>query len=142
MSASIYVVRQEHLPFEAIAREFIGERHGADGISFLLVDAEPGQGVALHRHTYDEVVIVQQGKAIWTVDGDERVAQAGDVLVVRAGQAHRFVNVGTTPLRQVDIHASARFITEWLDEVITVSLRRHPNMGEENHEQNIRQRWT
>jgi hypothetical protein len=27
---------------------------------------------------------------------------------------HRFVNIGTEILRQVDIHVSPRFITEWL----------------------------
>ena len=37
------------------------------------------------------------------------------VLVAPAGVAHKFVNSGDGPLRQVDIHVSPSFSTEWLD---------------------------
>jgi mannose-6-phosphate isomerase-like protein (cupin superfamily) len=40
---------------------------------------------------------------------------AGQVVVVPAGRAHRFVNSGDEPLRQIDIHANSHFVTEWLD---------------------------
>jgi hypothetical protein len=29
---------------------------------------------------------------------------------------HEFVNIGAGQLRQVDIHASLRFITDWLED--------------------------
>jgi mannose-6-phosphate isomerase-like protein (cupin superfamily) len=35
--------------------------------------------------------------------------------VVPAGVAHKFVNSGAGRLRQVDIYASDRFVTEWLE---------------------------
>jgi mannose-6-phosphate isomerase-like protein (cupin superfamily) len=38
----------------------------------------------------------------------------GEVVVAPAGVAHRFINSGDGRLRQVDIHESPRFDTEWL----------------------------
>jgi mannose-6-phosphate isomerase-like protein (cupin superfamily) len=42
--------------------------------------------------------------------------KAGDIIVIPAGTPHSFVYSGDTPLRQIDIHASPKFVTEWLDE--------------------------
>jgi len=39
---------------------------------------------------------------------------AGDIVIVPANTPHRFVNAGSETLRQVDIHVSPRFVTEWL----------------------------
>jgi mannose-6-phosphate isomerase-like protein (cupin superfamily) len=61
------------------------------------------------------VFIVQEGTATFTA-GDETVeVKDGQVVVVPAGVAHKFVNSGEDRLRQVDIHASERFVTEWLE---------------------------
>jgi mannose-6-phosphate isomerase-like protein (cupin superfamily) len=81
----------------------------------MVVDAPPGGGPKLHRHPYEEVFIVQEGTATFTA-GDETVeVKDGQVIVVPAGVAHKFVNSGEERLRQVDIHASDRFVTEWLE---------------------------
>ena len=95
--------------------EFQGHRHGA-GVSFIAIDGPPGSGPKLHRHPYAEVFVVQEGVARFTA-GDETIeARAGQAVVVQAGVPHRFVNVGAGRLRQIDIHASDRFVTEWLDD--------------------------
>jgi mannose-6-phosphate isomerase-like protein (cupin superfamily) len=79
-----------------------------------VVDAPPGRGPSLHKHPYAEVFIIQEGEATMTDGEDERVVRAGDVVVVPAGEPHAFVNSGDAPLRQIDIHVSPRFSTEWL----------------------------
>ena len=95
--------------------EFQGFRHGA-GISFIVVDAPPGSGPRLHRHPYEEVFVVQEGSVTFTA-GDEIIeARAGQVVMVPAGVAHKFVNTGAGRLRQMDIHANGRFVTEWLED--------------------------
>ncbi len=94
--------------------EFQGLHHGA-GVSFIAVDAPPGTGPKLHRHPYEEVFVVQEGTATITAGAEVIEARACQVVVVPAGVPHRFVNSGTGRLRQVDIHASDRFITEWLE---------------------------
>jgi mannose-6-phosphate isomerase-like protein (cupin superfamily) len=110
------VIRQEQLPLSVFAREFIGEEHGGIGISFLLVDAPPGRGPSLHRHPYDEIIIVQEGQATAVVGDEERQVRAGDIVLISANQPHGFSNSGDVPLRQIDIHVSPRFVTEWLTE--------------------------
>ena len=58
---------------------------------------------------------MQEGSATFTA-GDEVIeATGGQVIVVPAGVAHKFVNSGDARLRQVDIHASDHFVTEWLE---------------------------
>jgi len=70
----------------------------------------------LHRHPYEEVFLVQEGTATFTA-GDETIeVSGGQVVVVPAGVAHGFVNSGSGRLRQVDMHASERFVTEWLED--------------------------
>ena len=113
-ACSVPVISQQELPFSNIAREFVGQDHGGVGITFLLVDAPPGRGPSLHRHPYEEVLIVQEGKATFELDGEELEVRAGEIVVVPPGTPHRFVNTGDGALRQVDIHVSPHFDTEWL----------------------------
>jgi mannose-6-phosphate isomerase-like protein (cupin superfamily) len=98
------------------AYEFEGHHYGDTGVSFIVVDAPPGRGPKLHRHPYEEVFVVQEGSATFTAGDDVIQASGGQVVVVPAGVPHKFVNSGTGRLRQIDIHASERFITEWLED--------------------------
>jgi mannose-6-phosphate isomerase-like protein (cupin superfamily) len=109
------VIKQDELPFSQIAHELVGAEHGLD-ITLLFVDAAPGRGPSLHRHPYAEVFIVQEGQAIFTVDGEQQEVRAGDIVVARPNQPHAFVNSGSGPLRQIDIHLSPSFSTEWLEQ--------------------------
>ena len=93
---------------------FVGADHGGVQASFILDRSEPGGGPALHRHTYDEVWIVEEGHATFTAGDRAMEAGPGTVVVVRAGIPHRFTNTGTTPMRMVCIHTSATLQTEWL----------------------------
>ena len=96
------------------AGEFQGHHLGA-GVSFIVIDAPPGSGPKLHRHPYEEVFVVQEGAVTFTA-GDEVIeAKGGQVVVVPAGVAHKFVNSGSGRLRQIDIHPAGRFVTEWLE---------------------------
>ena len=98
------------------AYEFEGHYYGDTSVSFILVDAPPGRGPKLHKHPYEEVFVVQEGSVTFTAGDDIIEASGGQVVVVPAGVPHKFVNSGTTRLRQVDIHASDRFVTEWLED--------------------------
>jgi mannose-6-phosphate isomerase-like protein (cupin superfamily) len=106
-------VRIEDLPFSNIAHELVGEDHDVDAC-VIFVDAPPGRGPSLHKHPYAEILIVQEGEGTFTVGDDTREAGAGEVLLVPPGTPHAFTNSGRTPLRQIDIHLSRRFQTEWL----------------------------
>ncbi len=111
----MYRVRQEQLPFQGMSHQFVGADNGDVGISVLLVNAPPGRGTRRHRHPYDKVVFVREGSARWTVYGEDHEAGPGDILVVKAGEIHSFLNIGQVPLVQCDVHLSSRFVQENLD---------------------------
>jgi mannose-6-phosphate isomerase-like protein (cupin superfamily) len=60
--------------------------------------------------------VVQNGHGTFTV-GDATIdVSGGQILVAPAGVPHKFINTGGGPLRQLDIHTSDRFVTEWLED--------------------------
>jgi mannose-6-phosphate isomerase-like protein (cupin superfamily) len=99
----------EQLPFVGMSHHFVGESHGAP-FSAYIVNAKPGQGPPLHKHPYVEVAFTLEGSATITVGDEQREVKAGGIVVIPANTPHRFVNSGDTPLRQIDVHASPKFI--------------------------------
>ncbi len=99
----------DQLPFVGMSHEFHGEKEGAP-FSAYIVNARPGQGPPLHTHPYVEVAFTIEGCATITVGDETREVKAGGIAVIPAGTPHRFVNSGDTLLRQIDVHASPKFI--------------------------------
>ena len=94
---------------------FEGGLYGA-GVSFFLVDNEPGQGPELHTHPYPEIFTVISGRALITA-GDEQIeADRSQIAVVGPNTPHGFRNLGPGRLEIVCIHASPAMVTSWLDE--------------------------
>ncbi len=79
-------------------------------MSAYIVNAKPGQGPPLHTHPYVEVIFMLEGRATVTIGDQTREVNAGAIAVVPANTPHRFVNSGDTMLRQIDVHASPKFI--------------------------------
>jgi mannose-6-phosphate isomerase-like protein (cupin superfamily) len=104
----------KQLPFVGMSHEFVGEKQGAP-FSAYVVTAKPGEGPPLHTHPYVEVAFTIEGRATITVGDEQREVEAGGIAVIPVGTPHRFVNSGNTTLRQIDIHASPRFIQTNLD---------------------------
>ena len=103
-----HVIAKDELPHSTIAHKFEGYRYGDVNVSFFLVDSPPGSGAGLHEHPYEEVFVLHEGHATFTVGDATIEATGGQIVVVPAGVPHKFVNSGTGPLRQVDIHPSER----------------------------------
>ena len=103
-----HIINLADLPHSDTAYEFQGHHYDDAGVSFFLVDAPPGSGPKLHKHPYEEVFVVQEGEATYTVGEQTIGVSAGQIVVAPAGVPHKFVNSGSGPLRQVDIHPSGR----------------------------------
>jgi quercetin dioxygenase-like cupin family protein len=109
-------VRQEDLPFKGSSHHFVGADNGDVNVSVFLLSALPGKGPGPHRHPYDEIQFVREGRGKWKVDGKEFEGGAGDIFVIKAGEVHEFKCIGDSPLVQLDVHLSPRFIQENLTE--------------------------
>ena len=110
----MHLIPQAQLPFVGMSHQFIGADHDVE-ISTYLVNAPPGRGPRLHRHPYDKVAFVREGRGRWTVNGEAFDVVQGDILVIKAGEIHTFVNTGDGPLLLSDVHLSPRFIQENLE---------------------------
>ncbi|MGI9475710.1 MAG: cupin domain-containing protein [Hyphomicrobiaceae bacterium] len=88
---------------------FEGKDIGADVTVLFFSSDKVGAGPVLHVHPYDEVFIVREGRALFTV-GDEKIeASEGDILMGPAGVPHKFKNLGPGRLETTDIHLSDHF---------------------------------
>ena len=105
-------IRRESLPFRGSSHHFVGADNGDVNVSAFLFHGLSGSGPGPHRHPYDEVQFVQAGRGLWTVNGEEFEAGAGDILVIKAGEVHSFRCIGEEPLVQLDVHLSPRFVQE------------------------------
>ncbi len=97
------------------AVEFEGEPYGA-GISFFRGDLPAGKDPGLHRHPYAETCIVFSGQVAMIADGKELVAGAGDIVIIGPSTPHRFTAIGDERLAILCVHASGRFVIEYLSE--------------------------
>ena len=112
--ATPQIVAMCDLPSSGWSSDFEGYLYGGAPVSIILVDVPPGGGPRLHRHPYPEIFVVHEGAAAFTVGDAAYDVAAGQIVIAPADIPHTFVNSGTGPLRQTDIHCNDRFITEWL----------------------------
>ena len=107
------IIFREELPYRGNSYELEGYLHGKAGASVIFFEGPPGSRPLLHRHPYAEVFIVQEGQATFIVGDASLEVTGGQIVVAPAGVPHKFTNTGTGSLRQIDIHASDRFVTVW-----------------------------
>src|SRR3981081_2803334 len=101
-------VRQEKLPFVSSSFEFVGAEQGDTGVSVFLFYGKPGSGPGPHRHPYDEIQFIREGRGTWTVNGKTFEGGAGDIFVIKDGEVHSFKAVGDWTLVQHELHLSPR----------------------------------
>jgi quercetin dioxygenase-like cupin family protein len=110
------LLNKAELPYDGNTYEFNGLHHQDTEVSFIWVDMPPGGSVRLHKHPYKEIFIIQEGVSTFTVDSTTLEAHAGQIIIVPAGVAHKFINNSDRHLKQIDIHVNKEFITDWLED--------------------------
>ena len=106
----LQIIERDQLP----EHELVGAAHGGAGVCVIFVDAPPGGGPSLHTHPYEEVFITLEGEATFHVDGEEITVGPERVVIVPPDTPHGFTNTGHGRLRQINIHVSPAFKTDWL----------------------------
>jgi mannose-6-phosphate isomerase-like protein (cupin superfamily) len=112
---SYTLLNRDELPYDGNTYEFQGMQHQDTNVSFIWVDMPPGGTIRLHKHPYEEIFIIQEGVATFTVGSVTLEARAGQVIIVPADVPHKFMNRSDTQLKQIDIHVSKQFVTHWLE---------------------------
>ena len=110
------VLHRDDLPYDGNTYEFQGVQYPSTEVSFIWVDMPPGGRIRLHKHPYQEIFIIQEGVATFTVGSATLEAHAGQIIIVPADVPHKFMNLSDTQLKQIDIHVNKRFVTHWLED--------------------------
>jgi quercetin dioxygenase-like cupin family protein len=98
----------------------IDEDFGARHHRMLFIEYQPGVGIALHDHTFEEAYFILEGEVQATLDGTVYDLKAGDVVWTGVGCVHSFKNIGSVPVRWLETFAPQppkenvfRFMAEW-----------------------------
>ncbi|MGF1476609.1 MAG: cupin domain-containing protein [Geminicoccaceae bacterium] len=118
MAKTPIILKREHWATHETLRK--GRFEGKDigtGVTVLFFATEKvGTGPRWHVHPYDEIFIVQTGRALFTIGEEKIEAEAGDVLLGPAEMPHKYHNLGPGVLETTDIHVSDRWIQTDLDD--------------------------
>jgi mannose-6-phosphate isomerase-like protein (cupin superfamily) len=87
-----------------------GQSLGTGVTVLFYATEEVGAGPRWHVHPYDELFIIREGRALFTVGEDRFECQAGQIVFGPAGIPHKFRNLGPGRLETTDIHVSDRWI--------------------------------
>jgi mannose-6-phosphate isomerase-like protein (cupin superfamily) len=112
---SYTILYRDDLPYDGNTYEFQGIQYQDTNVSFIWVDMPPGGTIRLHKHPYEEIFIIQEGVATFTVDSAPLEAHVGQIIIVPAEVPHKFMNLSDKQLKQIDIHVNKQFITNWLE---------------------------
>ena len=110
------ILNRDELPYDGNTYEFQGIQYQDTNVSFIWVDMPPDGTIRLHKHPYEEIFIIQEGLATFTVGSATLEARAGQVVIVPADVPHKFMNLSDKQLKQIDIHLSKQFVTHWLED--------------------------
>jgi quercetin dioxygenase-like cupin family protein len=115
------VIKKSDLPSvrlngEVAAHIFDGGDHGGISSSAFIVDVAPGTGPRRHKHPYDEVFVIIEGTIRLEAGGEVIEATPEEICVVPAGVPHGFTNIGSDRARMVNIHVTAKVVTEFVED--------------------------
>ncbi|HLZ63712.1 MAG TPA: cupin domain-containing protein [Ktedonosporobacter sp.] len=110
------IIPKESIQINETAYRFQGGEYGDIPASFFWVFTLPGRGPGLHIHPYEEVFILQQGRATFTIGDATQEVSGGHIVIAPANTPHKFKNSGEEPLQMLSIHPSKEVIQEWLEE--------------------------
>jgi len=98
----------------------IDENVGAAHHRLLFIEYQPGVGIGLHDHTFEEGYFILSGEVEATMDGNVYRAKPGNVLWTGVGCVHAFRNVSAAPVLWLETFApqppkenAFRFMAEW-----------------------------
>jgi unsaturated pyranuronate lyase len=85
-----------------VAQTFWGEK-----VMVAIVDLAPHSVVTLHHHHHEQLGMLIQGKAIFTIGGVEKTLSAGDCYYMPSNVPHKVVTLDQ-PSRAIDVFSPPR----------------------------------
>ena len=99
-------------PDGSITAKFQGYRHRAN-ISLFVVNCPTGKGAEKHRHPYEETFVILDGNIEFIADGETKMIESGNIIVIPANTWHEFKNRSDHVAVMVSIHPVSKMIQEF-----------------------------
>jgi mannose-6-phosphate isomerase-like protein (cupin superfamily) len=113
------VIPKENIQINETVYRFQGGEYGDIPVSFFWVFTLPGHGSStLHMHPYEEVFVLQQGQATFTIGDTTLEVHGGEIVVAPANTPHKFKNSGEEPLQMISFHPSKQVIQTNLESLL------------------------
>lgn len=80
---------------------FFDAAEGAQQLSLILAEIDPGKEIPLHRHEVEEGLYVLEGSGAVAIGGEERPIAAGSFCVMPAREYHTVRNTGSGVMKLV-----------------------------------------
>jgi quercetin dioxygenase-like cupin family protein len=107
-------------PAGVFLKWMIDEQLGARHHRMLFIEYQPGVSIGLHDHTFEEAYFIVRGEVQATLDGQQYLVKAGDVVWTGVGCVHAFANVSNAPVQWLETFSPQppqenvfRFMAEW-----------------------------
>ncbi len=88
----------------------------AANASFFVVNSAPGKGAEKHRHPYEEIFIILDGKIEVIVDGEKQIIEGGNIAIIPPNAWHEFKNRSDHNAQMVNIHPVPKMIQKFWNE--------------------------
>ncbi len=107
---------------------------GTSSSAVVYFEIEPGKRLGMHRDSAEEIVLVLQGEAEATIDGERGRLTTGGMALIPAMAPHDVANAGTETLRVVGFFAAATLVHAFYEPLLPnseVAMFIHGESGEE-----------
>ncbi|MCD2191957.1 AraC family ligand binding domain-containing protein [Actinomycetospora endophytica] len=92
-----------------------GSAYGVEVSYIHLSTTRVDVGPPLHQHPYPEIILIRQGRAMFTLGSERFVAVAGQTLVIPPDTPHTFRTLGGGRYESLALHQSPEFVSEILE---------------------------
>jgi len=106
-SAAFQHVDWVSIPVERVADGIVRQLVWGERLMVCRLELDAHVVTAVHSHPHEQITLVERGRARFNVDGEERVASAGDVLNFPPGCRHGATMLDE-PVVLVDIFSPVR----------------------------------
>ncbi|HXH22738.1 MAG TPA: cupin domain-containing protein [Dehalococcoidia bacterium] len=101
-SVQLQRARREIFTGEVETHTYVDETLG-EHLRLSLVRFKAGARTKWHRHAFEQALLITEGRGVVATDAAEHVVEAGDVVVVPAGERHWHGGTESTAMAHISI---------------------------------------
>ena len=106
---------------------------GTTNSAVVYFEIEPGKRLGMHNDSAEEIILILEGTAEATVNGETGILRTGGMAVVPTWAPHDVANAGDTTLRVVGFFAGATLVHTFHEPIIPgaeIAVIIHDQQGE------------